>query len=156
MILDLPAQNTNAISSQREEQMTILYTISRTKWTRQENTYNLLVDANIPETANFSSIFELGQTVKANELVKFVQQHKLSNFITSAQKYIKTFFPKSKIIQEIHYDTEEDSTQLFLIINTFLSSKDAFKQGRKMFKNWDLAKNIEFNSYISVTTKSMQ
>ncbi|CAA6815082.1 MAG: Unknown protein [uncultured Aureispira sp.] len=156
-MFDLPAQSTNAISTEMEEQITIRSTIFRNQWTRDDNSvYHLVADDwKISNSVNLLSIPEIEETAKINMLVEFIQENKLSDFIIACQKHIKLFFPESKIEKETHYDFEEHYTKLFLIINTPLSSKEAFRKGRKMFKNWELVKNSDFNHYVSITTKTI-
>lgn len=155
-MFDLPAQSTNAISTEMEEQITIASTIFRGEWTREnDSVYNLVADDwKISDSVNLRSIPEIEETTKVNTLVKFIQENKLSDFIIACQKHIGLFFPESRIEREVHYDFEEQYTKLFIVINTSLSSKEAFKQGRKMFKNWELVRNPEFNRYVGITTKA--
>ncbi len=155
-MFDFPTHDTNAISNKMEEQISISYTVSRTKPNREHSTYNTVAsDWEIHSNSNLISIPEKEELEEKKAIANYIHNNNLLQFIIECQQYIKIFFPEGKIKQELHIDPEEGYPQLFLLINTSLSVKNAFKQSRKMFKNWDLPKNPTFNKYVTIATRSV-
>jgi hypothetical protein len=103
-----------------------------------------------------STIFELAEIQKYTALDLFILENNLEDYLTAASAHIKSFFPNSYVDKELYTDHEESITKLYLtILVPKIAKKQVFKQNRKLFSNWELARDTKFNKFVNITARSI-
>jgi len=88
------------------------------------------------------------------ELFKFLITNDIFDIYQQTIKRIHSFFPYCDIKKELFNDFDDNTTKLFLIVKTKLSTEAAFYQLVAMRKDWIIAKNNAFINLISITSET--
>ncbi len=107
----------------------------------------------IPASSNRTNITSLKKEFEMNA---FIEKNNLATYLAETYEHIRTLFAKETIKQELYTDTEANSTKLYLNIISPLPYKEVFAKNRKLFQNWDLAKNKDFNSFVNISAESSE
>ena len=87
------------------------------------------------------------------DVKNFIQNYQLESLIQEAILRINEFFDNHTIQFELVIDEEEFDETLLLYIVTSLTTREASKLTRQMFKNWSLIRKHNFYNHISITTR---
>ncbi len=90
-------------------------------------------------------------------IVAYVTQYGsyLLPLLEEAPSIIEASFKKNTLKLELHADPEEGVKTLFLVIYTSLSTSEAFRTLRQLFKTWEKLKDKRNTEYLSIITRAL-
>jgi len=88
---------------------------------------------------------------------RFICTHEgLTEILSEAYKWIMRIFPNVvNLYLELHQDPEEDSKELFVIVETNLSPKETLDYLNKLDEEWLLGVPFQFRTIFNVIARSV-
>ena len=91
-----------------------------------------------------------------NEITSFLSDNDfLRNLLKEAPQHIKRIFGEVPIHLELHNDPEENWSELFIVIKTSLSPKEAIDKENRLIEEWFLGVIEETDGKLNITEEPL-